>query len=90
MSGRKTTFTNGRNTWQGAAIGAGAGYVVGRITEPTTVRRSTSVYSPYGYYPRRTVVTEQPSVQPQQVTIINNYYGTTPTPMSSANALFGR
>jgi hypothetical protein len=27
--------------------------------------------------------------QPQQVTIINNYYNA-PTPMSSANGLFGR
>lgn len=63
-------------------------------------------YNDYADYVYRTpsvpVVVQQPQVvqaasvqqqpapaAPQQVTIINNYYGNT-TPMSSANALFGR
>jgi uncharacterized protein YcfJ len=90
VAGAIIGHNNGRHTWQGAAIGAGAGYVLGRLTEPASTTRRTAVYSPYAYYPRRTVVTAQPSAQPQQITIINNYYGTTPTAMSSANALFGR
>ena len=32
----------------------------------------------------------QTQAQPQQVTIINNYYNAPATPMSSANSLFGR
>ena len=31
-----------------------------------------------------------PAPQPQNVTIINNYYNSSPTPMSGANGLFGR
>jgi uncharacterized protein YcfJ len=90
VAGAIIGHNNGRRAWQGAAIGAGAGYVLGRISEPTPVRRPVALYSPYAYYPRSPVVTAQSAAQPQQITIINNYYGTTPTAMSSANTLFGR
>lgn len=90
VAGAIIGHNNGRRAWQGAAIGAGAGYVLGRITEPVHNRRPVSAYSPYGYYSHRTVVAAQPAAQPQQITIINNYYGTAPTAMTSANSLFGR
>lgn len=74
------------NGWRGAAWGAGAGWLLGTIADAR----------------RRAVVTEAPVVlqsapvapapaapaQPQQITIINNYYNS--SPMSSANGLFGR
>lgn len=87
VAGAIIGHNNGRHTWQGAAIGAGAGYLLGRLSEP---RRVTTVYAPYPYYRQPVVVQAQPAAQPQQITIINNYYGSTATPMSSANAMFGR
>ena len=84
VAGAIIGHNSGGRTWQGAAIGAGAGYLLGRLSEP---RRVTAVYAPYPYY-RQPVAA--PVTQPQQVTIINNYYGGTSTPMSSANAMFGR
>lgn len=89
VAGAIIGHNNGRRAWQGAAIGAGTGYVLGRLSEPTH-RRAPVAYAPYAYYPQRTVVFAQPPAQPQQITIINNYYGTTPTAMGSANTLFGR
>lgn len=74
------------NGWRGAAWGAGIGWLLGSIAD---AHRREVVYS------TPTVVT-QPAVTtpaqpaPQPVTIINNYYGNTTTPMTSANALFGR
>lgn len=90
VAGAIIGHNNGRRAWQGAAIGAGTGYVFGRLTEPTPVVRhsSASVYAPYAYYRQPVVVTAAPA--PQQITIINNYYGTAATPMSNANAMFGR
>jgi uncharacterized protein YcfJ len=88
------------NGWRGAAWGAGAGWLLGSIVDSN---RYYGGYS-YGYdYPRRSVVVERPvyvqesapqpaaapAAAPQQVTIINNYYGNA-TPMSQANGLFGR
>ena len=84
VAGAIIGHNSGRHTWQGAAIGAGAGYLLGRLSEP---RRVTAVYTPYPHY-RQPVAA--PVAQPQQITIINNYYGSTSTPMSSANAMFGR
>lgn len=79
------------NGWRGAAWGAGVGWLLGSIAD------ANAYYYPSYDYPRAVVVREAPVVQaqsqpaaaPQQVTIINNYYGNA-TPMSSANALFGR
>jgi len=87
VAGAIIGHNSGRHTWQGAAIGAGAGYLLGRLSEP---RRVTTVYAPYPYYRQPVVVQAQPAAQPPQITIINNYYGSAATPMSSANAMFGR
>jgi hypothetical protein len=83
--------------WRGAAWGAGAGWLLGSIID------SNRYYGGYGYdygygYPRAVVMAQPqpvavqsaaPAVAPQQITIINNYYGNA-APMASANALFGR
>lgn len=85
------------NGWRGAAWGAGAGWLLGSILD---ANRGYGYYSGYDYiYPRPiAVAAPQPVVvqpaapvaaAPQQVTIINNYYGNA-SPMASANALFGR
>jgi len=74
------------NGWRGAAWGAGLGWVLGSIAD-------AGYYS--SGYPRTVVVPQaqaapQPAAAaPQQVTIINNYYGNA-SPMSQANTLFGR
>jgi len=72
----------GHSAWRGAAYGAGAGYLLGSIAEANYRRREIPV-APL------TTVASAPSPQPQQVTIINNYYNGA-GPMSSANSLFGR
>jgi hypothetical protein len=89
--GNNRGFGHSRNGWRGAAWGAGAGWLLGSILDAN--------YGNYGFgYPRRVAVPEaQPvAVQaapaapaPQQVTIINNYYGNA-SPMAGANSLFGR
>ncbi len=77
------------NGLRGAAIGAGAGLLLGSILDndrpayETVERPAEVVYN----------TTPAPSTQapaPQNVTIINNYYNAPSTPMSSANSLFGR
>jgi hypothetical protein len=73
----------GHNAWRGAAYGAGAGYLLGSIAENNVRRREV-----LAGYPVSVPAANTASAQPQQVTIINNYYNT--TPMSSANGLFGR
>ncbi len=96
VAGAIIGHNNGRRAWQGAAIGAGSGYLLGRLTEPIHVVRHSSygsAYAPYAYYRQPIVVTTTaaPASQaPQQITIINNYYGGASSPMSTANAMFGR
>lgn len=90
VAGALIGHNNGRHTWEGAAIGAGAGYLLGRLTEPSRASRPVSAgYAPYAYYRQPVMVTPQ-AAQPQQITIINNYYGAGATPMSTANSMFGR
>jgi hypothetical protein len=72
----------GHSAWRGAAYGAGAGYLLGAISEGSARRREVMV--------ERAAPVSAVSTQPQPVTIINNYYNTPATPMSSANSLFGR
>jgi len=74
------------NAWKGAAIGAGAGTLLGVIAENNARRREAAAAKTVTVAPATTTTT------PQNVTIINNnYYGNTPaTPMSQANSLFGR
>lgn len=71
----------GHSAWRGAAYGAGAGYLLGSLAESNVRRREILVG------PAVSTAAAAPA-QPQQVTIINNYYNA--TPMSSANGLFGR
>ena len=73
------------NAWRGAAWGAGLGYVFGSIAERNARSRAVIETSPAMAIP-----SPAPAVQPQQVTIINNYYNAPASPMSSANGLFGR
>jgi hypothetical protein len=73
------------NGWRGAAWGAGLGYIFGSIAEENARDREAVVESA-----PVVVQTAAPSPQPQQVTIINNYYNAPATPMTSANGLFGR
>ena len=86
------------NGWRGAAWGAGAGWLIGSLIDSNRYYDGGYGYD-YGYgYPRTVVMSSPPPIvvqspppaaAPQQVTIINNYYGNA-SPMSSANALFGR
>lgn len=76
------------NGWRGAAWGAGAGWLLGSVVDAN--RR----YEGYTGVPVTVAPAAQatpavaPQAAPQQVTIINNYYNT--SPMSGANSLFGR
>jgi hypothetical protein len=88
------------NGWRGAAWGAGAGWLLGSIIDSNRY-----YYGGYdnGYdygYPRAVAMAQpqpvvvqsaptQAAAAPQQITIINNYYGNA-APMASANAMFGR
>jgi len=92
VAGAIIGHNNGRHGWEGAAIGAGTGYILGRVTDSYRQRNSApvSTYAPYAYYRQPTVVTASAAQAPQQITIINNYYGTSTTPLSSANSMFGR
>lgn len=91
VAGAIIGHNNGRRAWQGAAIGAGSGYIFGRLTDRSPASRPVSAgHAPYYHRPSRLVVAPAAQPAPQQITIINNYYGTAATPMSSANALFGR
>jgi hypothetical protein len=92
------------NGWRGAAWGAGAGWLLGSILDANYGYYGYDSgyygYDSYGYgYPRTVAVAApQPVVvqaapqaapAPQQITIINNYYGNA-SPMAQANSLFGR
>jgi hypothetical protein len=76
------------NGWRGAAWGAGLGWLLGSIADANrpAIASTPAVVTT----PRPTTATAQPPAPAQPVTIINNYYGTAATPMSGANALFGR
>ncbi|MDF3057936.1 MAG: hypothetical protein K0R17_2151 [Rariglobus sp.] len=79
-----------RQGWEGAAIGAGAGYLLGRLSEPARPGRRIFGGSSYIYHLQPRVVAVPAAQPPQQITIINNYYGGASTPMSNANSMFGR
>ena len=96
--GHNRGFSHGRNGWRGAAWGAGAGWLLGSLIDSNRYYNTGYDYD-YGYgYPRTVVMPQSQPVfvqsapaaaAPQQVTIINNYYGNA-APMASANAMFGR
>ena len=82
------------NGWHGAAWGAGAGWLLGSIADAN--RRAVIWERPPVYVEQAQPVMQaapapaaQPAAAPQQITIINNYYGNA-APMSQANGLFGR
>lgn len=76
-----------RNSWRGAAWGAGAGLLIGAIADENARAREERVF----VVPETQPAAATPPAQstPQNVTIINNYYGGS-SPMSSANGMFGR
>lgn len=92
-------------TAEGVGIGAGAGLLLGGLAEYQARRNDTYRYASPMYTPTAYVTPSAgyftPSLQtlpattapstpaPQQITIINNYYGSS-SPMSGANSLFGR
>ncbi len=79
--------------WRGAAWGAGLGWLLGSVADAN--RRPATTY---GQAPAVVTAPPQayaapaqsaaPAAAPQQITIINNYYNS--SPMSGANNLFGR
>lgn len=80
---------NGRHGWEGAAIGVGAGLVVGGVAE-CIVRR------PYWYAPQPQPVAQTTVYQTTTVTTSQQQVATTAqadsgtSSMAAANALFGR
>lgn len=92
--GHNRGFSHGRDGWRGVTWGAGAGWLLGSIVDA-----NYGYYRSYDYgYPRAVVMSQpQPvavqaapaAAAPQQITIINNYYGNA-SPMAGANSLFGR
>jgi hypothetical protein len=78
------------DAWRGAAWGAGLGYIFGTIAEDNARYREAVLERPPVYI--QSPATPAPAVAqpPQQITIINNYYNSSATPMTSANSLFGR
>lgn len=81
-----------RNGLQGAAIGAGAGLLLGALADDTErgrVVESVPVYREDAA-PAQAPAPAPVAAAPQNVTVINNYYGSNPAPMASANGLFGR
>jgi uncharacterized protein YcfJ len=83
----------GHNGWRGAAWGAGLGWILGSVADAN--RRAVIWERPPVYVESALPVVVQapaqpaPAAAPQQVTIINNYYGNA-APMGQANTLFGR
>ena len=78
---------------RGAAIGAGAGLLLGSLADSANrdrVVEAVPVYREQAAAAPAPVSAPAASTTPQNVTIINNYYGSNPAPMASANGLFGR
>jgi hypothetical protein len=90
--GRGTGYRNG---WAGALIGSTIGLVAGAAADNAAInnqREAAAMQQTTSYAPA--AAQRQPApAQPQQPTVINNYYGTGNTgntPMGQANSLFGR
>jgi len=86
LSKRTLAFSAGFSIVLAAAWGAGLGYLFGAIAENNA--RYRVVEQPV--YIQQTTPAPVVGAQPQNITIINNYYNTPATPMSAANGLFGR
>lgn len=78
------------NSWRGAAIGAGSGWLLGSIADERARERARQREIVYqSAAPEETTPATPTETVPQTVIINNNYYGT-PSSMSSANSMFGR
>jgi hypothetical protein len=77
--------------WRGAAIGAGAGLLLGSIAD-SYASTGTLIESPTVVESVPVATNSAPAqAAPQNVTIINNYYnGASSTQMAAANSLYGR
>lgn len=84
-----------RNGWAGAAIGSAIGLIAGSVADNSAVRQQRVAAAAVGQQAAYSDVTGQTTApaptkaQPQNLTIINNYYGNS-TPMGQANTMFGR
>ncbi len=96
IAGAMIGHNDGRHGWEGAAYGVGAGYLLGSIADRRAAQAEAEARS---YEAGRIAAansaavnpTPAPAAAPQQVTINNYYYGSTPAaPMAGANSLFGR
>jgi len=79
------------NAWRGAALGAGAGLLIGAIADQDArerEERAAAILDAQSAAAAQNATAVQPA--PQNVTIINNYNAPASTPMSSANGMFGR
>ncbi|MBI4658453.1 MAG: hypothetical protein HY735_06340 [Verrucomicrobia bacterium] len=102
LAGGVIGHNSGRKTAEGVAIGAGAGLVLGALAEQDARRQEVRLAStPAHVVTAQASVPPQPVPAPAAAQaaapslppapIIHNYNpGTVPSPMSSANSLFGR
>jgi len=83
--------SHSHNAWRGAAWGAGAGLLLGAIADASVrEREERDAAIQDAQAAAEAESTPAQSTTPQNVTIINNYYGPSTTPMGTANSLFGR
>ena len=85
--------SHGHNAWRGAAWGAGAGLLIGAIADQNARDREAQEAAIQEAQAAANAQAQQNATTenaPQNVTIINNYYGGSSSPMSSANSMFGR
>lgn len=96
IAGAIIGHNDGRHGWEGAAYGIGAGYLLGSIADRQAAQAEAEARAYEDY--RAAVAASAavnpapaPAAAPQQVTINNYYYGSSPAaPMAGANSLFGR
>jgi len=98
LAGGIIGHNSGRKTAEGIAIGAGAGLVIGALAEENARRREgylAAVPAPVAHVaaaPQTVPATgpSQTAVAPPPPVILSNPSSAAPSPMCSANALFGR
>ncbi|MBM3836483.1 MAG: hypothetical protein FJ398_00745 [Verrucomicrobia bacterium] len=98
LAGGIIGHNHGRKTAEGIAIGAGAGVVLGAVAEQNVRRREAYAVAPSAYVPApipagpaapSTPASAAMAPASQPVPLISPSFAT-PSPMSGANALFGR
>jgi outer membrane lipoprotein SlyB len=96
IAGAIIGHNDGRHGWEGAAYGIGAGYILGSIADRQAAQADAEAraYEDYRAAAAASAAVNPapaPAAAPQQVTINNYYYGSSPAaPMAGANSLFGR